>query len=170
MHAHKKTRDRQRCLSLNHSPPLHMCPSELRAKMGDMLWELWEQKQFSPWDKQEASPRPAPFLLRSANSSIQDKEEFNQQWSSPTVSINNKLDPMSSDKAVRNGIWCLWAEMRRQKLESIEQIKQILEAKIKDRKKSQTCLHSWRKALFSCSTTKSSKYFFVWWSPKCHAA
>lgn len=89
-----------------------MCPSELQAEEGDMLWELWEQKQFSPLDKQEASPRPAPFPLCWASSSIQDNQEFTQQWSSPTVSINKKIDQMSSDKEVHTGIWFLWARMK----------------------------------------------------------
>lgn len=88
---HKKEAESESLDSFAPSPYVPLWGTYEEAKKRDMLWELWEQKQFSPWDKQEASLRPAPFLLCSANKSIHDREEFNQQWSSPTVSINKKF-------------------------------------------------------------------------------
>ena len=87
-----KTRGRHRCLWLNHKPPLDMCTSEQQAKKRDMLWELWEQKQFSPWDKQEASPRPAPFLLCSPNGSTETTKN----------SPNNGVHPLSVEINTRS--------------------------------------------------------------------
>lgn len=65
------------------------------------------------------------YLLCSANTSTHDKEGFNQQWSSPTVSLDSKTGPVTSD-VFPSGIWCLW--MLRRNLES-EQINVVFEAK-----------------------------------------
>lgn len=64
-HLLKKKEKKGRCLRV--SSLRWMCTSEQQTKEGETLWELWEQKQFSPWDKQKATLWPPhhspPFLL-----------------------------------------------------------------------------------------------------------
>lgn len=104
-HSHRITGDgRESSESIAAASYLPLRGTYKEARTVDVLCELWEPTQFSPWDKQEASLRFLllfffffSYLLCSGNTSTHDKEGFNQQWSSPTVSLDSKTEPVSSD-------------------------------------------------------------------------
>lgn len=89
---------------LNQSSLLHMCPSEVHTKRPGR-WMCCANCESRHNFHLEINKRRLSgvfffflfsYLLCSANTSTHD-EGFNQQWSSPTVSLDSKTEPVSSD-------------------------------------------------------------------------